>query len=143
MESPLTSVTDILRRAIDGVVDAGSDLGELAKDVSIGVLCGARRRGEAPLKDLSHAARAIMCHTAAIEGDTARAARGIVRGSIQSAKEYGLDAAETASAAARSVLDVTEDLGAAAIREVRQSVIGTIDGIEVFLSRPFSKRGKT
>ena len=25
MESPLTSVTDILRRAIDGVVDAGSD----------------------------------------------------------------------------------------------------------------------
>jgi len=140
--SSLASVTDLIRGAIDGAAHAGSELAEVARGISAGVLRGTRRKGDAALKELSHAARTVMCHTAEAGGDMAAAAQGIVRGAIQCAKELGLDAAHAASSAARTVLDVTEDLGAAALQGVRQALSEKIDGIQVSLGRPFSEKEK-
>ena len=141
-DSSLASVTDLIRGAIDEVAHAGSELGEFAKGISAGVLRSTRRKGSAALQELSHASRTVMCHTAAAGGDMAAAARGIVRGAIQCAQEWGLDAAQAASSAARGVLEVTEDLGTAALQGVRQALSEKIDGVQVFLDRPSSGKEK-
>jgi ElaB/YqjD/DUF883 family membrane-anchored ribosome-binding protein len=138
----IASLTDLIQSTIDGAVHAGSELADVAKGVWVGVLRGTRRKGDAALQELTHAARTIMCHTAALGGDMAAAARGIVQGSIHCAKEWGLDARNAASAAARRVLDVTEDLGAAAREEVRRAMSGKIEGVQVPLDRPFSEKEK-
>ena len=141
-DSSMTFVNDQIRSTIDGAVHTGLELADVAKGVWIGVLRESRRKRDLALVELTHAARTIMCQTAALGSDMAHAARGIVRGSIQSAKECGLDAHHAAAAAARRVLEVTEDLGAAAREKVRQALSGTIEGIQVQLGRPFSEKEK-
>src|SRR6185503_459037 len=59
LASAFVSVTDIIRSAVDGAAEAGADLAEAAKGISIGILRGTRETGEAAQKSLGHAGRAI------------------------------------------------------------------------------------
>jgi hypothetical protein len=122
LASAFVSVTDIIRSAVDGAVEAGADLAQAAKGISIGILRGTRETGEPAQKSLGHAARAIVFHAAKIGGDLGAAARGVVQGSIHGARAMGLDAAAAARAAGHSILDAGEDIGSEAARQLRRGL---------------------
>jgi hypothetical protein len=68
-----------------------------------------------------------------MSGDLGTAAKGLVEGAIQGARELGLDVTEAAAAAATGALKAAGEVGSEAGARVRNALTGTIAGVRVVL----------
>ncbi len=132
------AISEVVHGAIQGVTDAGADIGSAAKGAVIDVLRGTKAVGGEAL-DAVHVTAAVVKSTAEVGGGLGSAAKG----AIASAKALGLSAEEAASAAATGALKAAGEIGSAAAGQVRNAVTGTIAGVKVVLKEPFqSQTGK-
>src|SRR5207249_6435331 len=106
------------------------------------VLRGAGDAGAANLQTISQTAEAVIKTTARMSGDLGTAAKGLVAGAIEGAKELGLDVTQAASAAATGALKAAGEIGSEAGDRVRNALTGTIAGVKVVLKEPFNSRTK-
>ena len=98
-------------------------------------------RGYDPVTEADRAAESVIRTTAKLSGDLGRAARGLVEGAIETAKELGVDASEAAATAATAATRAAADIGGTAGAKVREAVVGTIQGVKVILKEPFEESG--
>jgi len=127
------AVSEVVKSAVRGAVEMGSDLVPGTKAIIMGVVRGTGEKGEAALKTLSHAAKSIIRHTADRGGDLAAATKGLVLGAIASAKQMGVETAKAASMAAQGALEGAEEAGSVTVERVRAALKEPIGGSKVAL----------
>ena len=117
--------------------DQKKGLIESSKDGIVSAIRGAGNVGSAVIGTIGNLAGTAIKSTAEATGDLGAAAKGLVEGVIEGAKELGLDATEAASAAATGALKAAGEIGAEAGQKVRNALTGTIAGVKVVLKEPF------
>jgi hypothetical protein len=137
--SVIQASSDVVRVAVQGIVEVGGDVGLGAKGIIIGVLRGTKQTGTEAFETISATAGAVVKGTSEVAGDVGRAAKGAVEGAIAGAKELSVDATEAASAAATGAVKAAGEIGSGVAEQVRNAVTGTIAGVKVVLKEPFKK----
>ncbi|HLY08160.1 MAG TPA: hypothetical protein VKW04_02535 [Planctomycetota bacterium] len=138
--STMESITDTAEQAFHGALDVGGDVGLAAKGVLVGVVRGSRVTGDAALQMADRVCRTLIRRTASAGAEVGLAATGLVQGALVAAKDLGLDSATAASVTAHAAGEAAEEFGADVVREVRVSLAGTIDGLNVLIKEPLQKR---
>jgi hypothetical protein len=131
------AISEVVREAIQGVAETGTDIGNASKGAVIGVLHGTKDVGGEVLDAVSAAAAAVIKSRAEIGGDLGSAAKGAIEGTIAGAKALDLSAEKAASAAATGALKAAGEISSAAATEVRNAVTGTIAGVKVVPKESF------
>jgi hypothetical protein len=121
-------------------MEVGGDLAQATRGIAMGVMRD--HGGGSDLRSLEQAAESVIRTTAKLSGDLGHAARGLVEGAIQGAKELGIDATEAAATAATAATRAAAELGSTAGEKVREAVVGTIQGVKVILKEPFEGSGE-
>jgi hypothetical protein len=96
---------------------------------------GASETGAAILDTINHTSHAAIRDTAALGGDLAAAATGLVKGAIESAKKMGLNTEEAAAAAADGALKAAGQVGSTAVESVRKAVTRPVNGVKIELKK--------
>jgi hypothetical protein len=130
------AISEVVRAAIQGVGEAGADVGSAAKGTVIGVLHGTKEVGGEVLDAVSAAAAAVVKTRAEVGGDLGSAAKGAIEGAIAGAKALDMSAEEAASAAATGALKAAGEISPAAAAQVQNAVTGTIAGVKVVPKEP-------
>lgn len=137
--SGIEAVTAVVQEAVREAIGAGTDLAWGAKAIVVGVLRATGEKEDVALKTLSQTARTVIRQSAKMEGDLAASAKGLVLGSIASAKDMGVDRGIAASAAAQGALEGAEEAGSLAADKVREALKQTIGGVKVLPLEPIKK----
>jgi hypothetical protein len=95
-----------------------------------------KETGAAILNTISRTSDAAIRDTAALGGDLAAAATGLVKGAIESAKKMGINTEEAAASAADGALKVAVQVGATAVETVRKAVTRPVNGVKAELKKP-------
>ena len=96
---------------------------------------GTEDTGAAILGTISRTSHATIRDTAALGGDLAAAATGLVKGAIESAKKMGIDTEEAAAAAADGALKAVDHVGSTAAESVRKAMMRPVNGVKIELKR--------
>lgn len=105
---------DIIRSAIDGAVEAGADMADVARGILAGILRDGREYATAAQATFEDASRTILQHTEEIGADVKAATRGILAGAIRNATKAGRRARSRLSHAADHLSRAARELGTAA-----------------------------
>lgn len=130
-----TSVTqwtsDVVRGALQAVLETGGNLTLASRGIALGVLRGSGNPGPQTLETIAETAAKIVKCTEELLGDSAQTAKGAVEGSIMGAKEMGLNLDQAAQAAASGVLIAAQEISSETSTKVQKAVTGMISGVPV------------
>jgi len=135
----LEAVTGVVQSSVRGGLGVGGNQTLGAKAIVVGVLRGTGGKAETGLKTLSHTSRAVIRITAQLGGDLSASVKGLILGAIASARDLGVDRAQTATSAAQGALEGADEAGSVAIEEVRKALKDDIGGVKVVLPETVRK----
>lgn len=135
----LEAVTGVVQSSLRGGLGVGGNQTLGAKAIVVGVLRGTGGKAETGLKTLSHTSRAVIRITAQLGGDLSASVKGLILGAIASARDLGVDRAQTATSAAQGALEGADEAGSAATEAVRKALKEDIGGVKVVLPEPLRK----
>lgn len=128
-------IGDVVRGAVRGALQVGSDLAAAGKGIVAGVSRAALHARQPYRETLRLAASELVQEARDLGGDPAAAARGAVEGAIEMAKEARLDVADSARAAADAILESLKAATPEEERSVRTALQSTLNGIRVWWKR--------
>jgi hypothetical protein len=132
----------VVTGAVHAVTEKGSEVGNHARSIMVGVLCGTEQVGKASADTVSTNAAALVTGAAAVGGNIAHTARGAIEGAIEMARDLGISVEKAAAAAGSGALKAATDIGPPAVSLVRKTLSGTISGVKVVVKDPQRKPGK-
>ena len=135
----IEAVTGVVQSSVRGGLGVGGNQTLGAKAIVVGVLRGTGGKAENGLKTLSHTSRAVIRITAQLGGDLSASVKGLILGAIASARDLGVDRAQTASSAAQGALEGADEAGSVATEEVRKALKEDIGGVKVVLPEAVRK----
>ncbi len=131
--SKLNGLTRDCRRLVTQLLECRQELslGDGARENN-----SIKETGAAILNTISRTSDAAIRDTAALGGDLATAATGLVKGAIESAKKMGLNTEEAAAAAADGALKAADHVSSTAAELVRKAVTRPVNGVKAELKKP-------
>lgn len=115
-------LVEITAGVLDAVVEIGHDAAGSARGIALGVLRGKQSDPDSVLTTLAVTSRSVIRYVGRAGGDIAAAARGLVAGAADGARETGLAVSEAVFAVSRGALQGARGFGAGAEKAVHEAV---------------------
>lgn len=136
MDTNTMLFSEMIRAEIKGVVDAGGNVEEAAKNIMIDVMHDKAAMKSAPCEAIRTAAFRIVTDTVEFSGDYCAAARGALEGAIEGSKKARLEADEAASAAATAAVTAGYEIHPNIGTKIKKTVSVTRAGKKVLIVKP-------